>query len=355
MITKWETLFLLILTLPIMGHVVILPLMIDVVGRDAWISILLSLPFAFLYALAIYYIKIKYGEKNIREVLHDILGKKLSVVLHVVLIIYFLFIIIISFSSFIDFVYILFLPETPQIALIIWFLIFFMYGASKGIKRIALTAGALAFIAMITGHLITILDTRFKDWGQLKPILEFGWNPVFAGTLIIMSIWVELILLLCLPLKTSKQRGIFLLWTIGILLNGLMMFSTTTGVITIFGLGQSENMLYPGQEIVRIINLQFLDRFDIYGMILNSFGTYIRCCLYFRLAYELSTTVKSSKLYKGTVYVVFAIVVTAFTIYLTGNHMRVEHSINLYVYMVFLYPLPFILLFISKFKKRSNL
>src|SRR5690625_3217030 len=185
MISKWETLFLLIMTLPILGHVVVLPLMIDVVGRDAWISILLSLPFAFLYTLAIYYIKIKYSERNTKEIITELVGKLAGKIIIFILIVYFLFITIISFSTFVDFVYILFIPDTPFLAIIIWFLIFFMYGVSKGIKGIALTAGILTFIALITGHTITLLDSTLKDWGHLKPVLEYGWNPVFVGTLII--------------------------------------------------------------------------------------------------------------------------------------------------------------------------
>jgi spore germination protein KB len=353
MLSKWETLFLLILTLPILGHVVILPLIIDVVGRDAWISIFLSLPFAFLFALSIYLIKIKYKEKSIKEILTAILGKKLGKALIFILIVYFLFITGVSLSSFIDFVYILFLPETPPLVLIIWFLIFLMYGSSRRVRGIALTAGVLAFIALTTGNTITLLDTQLKEWSNLQPVLEFGWNPVLIGTLIISSIWIELIFLLCLPLKNAKEKGMFLLWSVGILLNALMMLSTTTGVITIFGLGQAENMLYPAQEIVRIINLGFLDRFDVYGMVLNAFGTYIRCCLYFRLAYELSTTANSSRIYKRLIYTIFTVVIALFTIYITGNHFRVDQTINIYVYTIVLYPIPFILMIIAKLKTKK--
>lgn len=353
MLTKWETLFLLLLTLPIMGHVVILPLMLDVAGRDAWISILLSLPFAFMYGFAIYFIKVKYHDKNIKEILTIILGKKLAKGFAFFLIVYFLFISVVTLSSFIDFVYILFLSETPPLALIIWFVIFFLYGAYKGIKRIALTAGILVFFNILVGFVITTLDSTLKEWGQLRPILEFGWNPVLLGTLIIISIWVELIFLLCLPLKNPKEKGTALLWGLGILLNGTMMLSTTTGVMTIFGLGQAENMLYPAQEIVRILNLGFLDRFDIYGLVLNAFGTYIRCCLYFRLAYELSITEKSSTLYRRSIFTFLILVLTALTIYIDVDHFRVEYAISSYVYMFVLYPVPFILLLVSRWRRAA--
>ncbi|XIH35886.1 hypothetical protein C1N70_26680 (plasmid) [Cytobacillus firmus] len=63
--------FLLVMTLPIMGHVVILPLMLDVAGRDAWISIFLSLPVAFTLAISIYRLRLKYPKQNISDMLHN--------------------------------------------------------------------------------------------------------------------------------------------------------------------------------------------------------------------------------------------------------------------------------------------
>lgn len=44
LLNRWESFFLILTTVPIMGHVIILPLMYDVTGRDSWISALLSFP-----------------------------------------------------------------------------------------------------------------------------------------------------------------------------------------------------------------------------------------------------------------------------------------------------------------------
>src|SRR5690625_3607787 len=110
MLTKWETLFLLLLAIPIMGHVTILPIMIDVAGRDVWMSILMSIPFGILFAIVIYRIKVHYSEKTLSHILIDILGKPLGYGLIVFFILYFLYITILSYSSLVDFVFILFLP-----------------------------------------------------------------------------------------------------------------------------------------------------------------------------------------------------------------------------------------------------
>ena len=354
MLTKWETLFLLVMTLPIMGHVVILPLMLDVAGRDVWISIFLSLPAAFIFAIAIYCLRLKYPKQNISSMLYNIVGKPFGAMIKIIFISYFLFLTIFSFALLVDFVYIAFLPETPRLAILVWFLLFFVYAAMKGIKRIALTASVLTIIAMVTGHTVTLLDTRMKDWRELLPIFEFGWSPILWGSLLLTSIWVELLLLLCVPIQNIHEKRMFLFWSIGILLNALMMLSTSIGGITIFGLGQVDNFVYPALESVRIISLEFIDRFDIYGLLLMSVGIYIRCSLYFRIAYDITISKVSSKWIKRCWFSAFVLLVLFSTSYLSKEHFRIDRALNLYAYMIFLFPIPFLLLGISFLKEKTK-
>lgn len=353
MLSKWETSFLIIMTLPIIGHVIILPLMIDVAGRDSWIAVLISLPAAMAFAYAIFRLRLKYPTLYINDLLSHILGKWFGKLLSFLFIVYFLFITILSYATLVDFVQIGFLTDTPRLAIMIWFLIFFVYAALKGIKRIALTAGVLTLIGMITGHMLTLMDTPKKDWGELLPILEFGWSPALLGALILISIWVELIFLLCIPIRNIREKRTFLLWTVAILIISLTMNSTTTGVVTIFGLGQADNFEYPAQELVRIVNLIFIDRFDIYGMILMTFGNYIRCSLFFRIAYDMSIKSKPTKWRKMIVFSLYMVIVFLMTYYLAKEHFRIEYAINVYAYMIVLFPLPFTLLFISLFRKKK--
>ena len=354
MLTKWETLFLLVMTLPIMGHVVILPLMLDVAGRDAWISILLSLPVAFMFAIAIYRLRLKYPKQNISDMLHNLLRKPFGTLIMMVFIIYFLFLTVLSFALLVDFVYIAFLPETPRLAILVWFLIFFVYAAIKGIKRIALTASILTIISMATGHTVTLLDTKMKDWSQLQPIFEFGWSPILWGSLLLVSIWIELLLLLCVPIQNIREKRMFLLWSIGILLNALMIFSTTIGSITIFGLGQADNSVYPALESVRIISLGFIDRFDIYGLLLMAVGTYIRCSLYFRIAYDITVSKVSSKWIRRCGFTGFVLLVFLSTNYLSKEHFQLDKTLDIYAYMIVLFPIPFLLLGISYLKGKTK-
>src|SRR5699024_12798985 len=127
MVSKWQTLFILVMTLPIMGHVVILPIMLDVAGRDIIISILLSLPVALLFAYAIFRIRLKYPGEKAEVIFEDLLGKWGGRFLRLIFIVYFLFLTIISFDSIIFFVFISFFHIKSIILFFFLYFIFFLF------------------------------------------------------------------------------------------------------------------------------------------------------------------------------------------------------------------------------------
>lgn len=354
MLSKWEQLFLLIMTLSIMGHVVMQPLMLDVAGRDGWLSVILALPAGIIFTYAIYRLRMQFPDKDFPAIAQALCGKPLGLVLRSVLIGYFMFLSALSAAALADMVNIAFLPETPIWALVVWGILISLYAVHKGVKTIALTAGILTFSAMLTGHTITLLDSSEKEWSEILPVLEFGWTPVLLGTVIICSIWMELLLLLLVPWQQGERR-IYRFWAAGVLLNGLMMLSTFTGAVMIFGLGQADNMNYPALEIVRILSLGFIDRFDIYGLFQMTLGCYIRISLYARLAYDqCGSAMLGKKWARRILFFVFVITITGFALYLAQNHIRLMQTASIYIYSLVLYPLPFVLLILSYFRSKKS-
>ncbi|NMD69293.1 endospore germination permease [Bacillus sp. DNRA2] len=353
MLTKWETFVLLFMTIPIMSHVVILPLLIDVVGRDAWISVLLSLPAALIFALVIYKLRLQFPTMNITEILVQLLGKWLGKGVQLIMMLYFMFLTILSFACLVDLIYIAFLPSTPRAFTLVWFWAFVVYAASKGIKRIALTACLLALISAVIGPFISFMATFLKHWAQLKPLVEYGWNPVLLGTLILVSVWMELLLLLCIPIENIHVKRLYIFWVVGISINAILMLSTATGAITIFGLRQADNFVYPALEIIRLINLGIIDRVDVYALIVMTFGSYIRCSLYLRLAFDVGVKNTASKLIKRSTFALLAVIALVGSYFIAKEHFRVDRGIIAYTYMIVLYPLPFLLLGISLFKRKK--
>lgn len=354
MLNRWETFFLIVTTVPIMGHVIILPLVYDVAGRDSWISALLSFPIGLGLIFVIYRLRLKYPNHDFPEIAEHILGSFLGNILVMVVVIYFLFLSAFSAAALADMIHIAFLPETPIWALVIWFSLFCLYAASKGAKIIAMTAMFIGFFAVITGHSISFIDFSQKDAHNLLPLFEFGFAPILWGTVVLISVWIELLFLLFLQLKNVRQERFLRFWMVGGLGICFTMISTMTGTVMIFGMGQTDNFNYPALETVRIITLGFIDRFDIYGLILMSFGCYIRTSLFFRLCYEQITSNKVKRRWiRRGVFWGLGLLVSGLAIYIAQDYLRVEYFTILYTNALIFTPIPFLLLFLSRLKKKD--
>lgn len=155
-----------------------------------------------------------------------------------------------------------------------------------------------------------------------------------------------------IPMRFEKGKKLLLFWVIGVILNAIMMLSTTTGTIMVFGAGQTDNMIYPALEVVRLITLGFIDRFDIYGLILMSFGCFIRGSLYLRIAYDLVYPNESKQ--NNWILLIITVAVGGLSCYLSRIHLRMEQFTIYYAYSILLLPLPFLLLIISRFRKKKH-
>ena len=356
MVEKWGTFCLIVMTLPIMGHVVILPLMLDVAGRDGWISVLAAMPLGILFAYAIYRLRLKYPVPDFIAAFGRSAGKWVSLPLKALLAVYMYLLCIVSLAALIDMIHIGFLPATPIWILVAWFAVFCLYAALKGIRAIALTAGILTILSMLTGHSVTLMANPNKEAGNLLPVLEFGLSAPLWGVAVLCSIWTELLFLLLVPINNIKEKRLFLLWTIGVLLNGLMMASTLTGSVLLFGMGQADEFMYPALEEVRIISLGFIDRFDIYGMMLMSYGCYIRTSLFLRLGYNLIFPSRIHSSFWGkALLVLFGAGAAALASFLANDHFKMMEMTMAYAWLVVLYPLPFVLLMLPNRKKERRL
>lgn len=335
-----------------MGHVILLPEILDVAGRDGWLSVLISLPLGLLFGYAIYRFRIRHPEQDFHSVTVHLYGKLVGNVIVILLGTYFAWLGVLSVSRLADMVQIGFMPETPLWIIVASFMVACWYAVNKGMKTIAFAAGVLMVISIPIGYIVSILSVPLKDFHSLKPILEFGWSPAFIGALVIISVWMELLFLMVIPLEKSGMEKIFRIWSFGIIWNGLMILFPVTGVIMIFGLGQVSNSNYPALDTVRYISLGFLDRFDLYAMLLMGFGCYIRTSIYLYLSYDLIVRKRLNQNGFRTIGVVaLCVIIFAGSLYLVSDHLRLQMSTILYTYAIVLYPLPFLYVLLSRLKK----
>lgn len=332
--TKWEALFMILMTTPITGHVLFLPFLLEEAGRDLWISALISVPMGLVVVGLIAVIR-----KNALVALNTDSTNILQYggvlrYFSLIIVLYLLSSAAISTASLLEMVKTAFMPETPLWALGIWFLIIYLYGARKGIVNIIWTSVVLAFVGLVTGHTITLILLHMKDWNNLLPMLQHGWVPPIKGALLITSMWAEFSILLFIPLQSEHRSHLFSTWSVGVLLDILMIISTGTGAVTIFGLELARNFTYPALESVRLMSLGFIDRFDIYGMILMLFGCYSKVALYISFTGEFFLSLvrtKKKAISNIPLYGAGALVFSA-SYLIAVNYWRMLEGLRVYIY-----------------------
>jgi len=354
--TPWETFFALIMTLPIMGHEVMLPFLLQTAGRDAWISVLVSLPIALLMIIAIWRVKLQVQTTPLQQWMKEQFGPLISYPLVIVMALYLLFLSCSSIAFLSDFIKVNFYSDTPLIALIVFFSLGCFYAILKRPNVILRTAIILGILSMVTGISVTFLSTPMKDFRNLQPILEYGMSPVFWGAWLVLSMWTELLFLLIIPIKSEDNKKILRLWIVNIGVQTFMMITPIIGVITIFGLGFATSLTYPSEETLRNIHLYIVDRFDVYGLFLMTFGSYVRTILYFRLGWELLFSTKKDQQMIWTWNHFFMLLTfSSFGVIawsLAKDHARIEQTITLYTMCGILSLLP-ILIWLMSWGKRT--
>lgn len=345
MLQRRYALFFLFMYVPITGHVTILPLLWDLAGRDAWISILLATPFGGFLAFMIWRMMALSPGNTFPEITRLLWKRTGRILFTIPFLIYSAYLFLSTQIGITDMMEAGFFQETPFWFLGLIFLLLILYVLTKGVEVLAYMAGLLTLIVMITGHSISFLLTPQRDWRALLPFLEYGWMPVIYGMFLITAMWSELFFLTFLRFHRVETKGFLVFILLGVFANSVMALSVGAGTITIFGLEQADNMLYPALSSVRMVTLGFIDRFDVYGLILMTFGSFIRgaLMLYAMIQFLPERILSNERLRVGvTVLTGFAFYLLSLLIY--ENKIQFQELIRYYIYGLFLQGIPLLYL-----------
>ncbi len=338
MLRRRSAIFFLFMALPIVGHVIILSQLWDVAGRDAWISVLISTPVGlFIAYLTWKFMGIK-PDATLPEINRILWGKIGGNIVNTIWLIYFFLMAMITVMSLFDMFHSGFYPETPMWFLALIFLLLVVYSLSRGIKVIAWVAGILTLTIIISGHTISVLLSPEREWRHLLPMLEHGWRPSILGAVLLCAIWTEFFAITVVTYQKVRSRGMLYVLLVGAFANTLMMLSVAAGTVSIFGFEHTNNMLYPVLSSVRMVTLGFVDRFDVYGLALMTFGCFIRCSLFIHATIECLP----KKLTKYRTVLIYTVATLLFitSLFFYQNKLQYEEMIRYYVFSLILWIFP---------------
>lgn len=277
----------------ILSHVILNPILLDVSGRDAWISVLLSaLLFIPWCALLVFIMKKSNGQK-----MQPWLAKQTSPFFSWLLIaplavqLYVIGVTAISHTSL--WTASNYLPETPQNILIIVLILVCHYLAKHGLRTIAIGSGLLLPAVVTLGFLVAVGNIPEKNWSFLNPILEEGWNRPFKGMLYAGGAFVELSLLLLVQHRLKTKVQVWQMMLLGLVLVFITL-GPIFGAITEFGATEAAKQLVSPYEQWRLLQLgNYIEHVDFFSVFQWLSGATVRISLSQYLLADLFSFQKS--------------------------------------------------------------
>lgn len=323
--------------------------------QDSWISAILSA--LIMIPILIIYIKLykNHKGKSLIEMCIEVTGKYVGKVIGLLYAFYF---IIISMGAIMSLTIVLntaFLPLTPAWVIIIISILVTLYGVSRDIEvvsrinEIFLPAGmgALAFLMLV--------NIREFDFSFFRPVLNDGIIKPIRGSIIILGLFCESIVVLQIIHFVSKPEKITKAVFVGLLITGLGILAGTL-IYAIFG-PVTEIFLMPSLEFARFSSIgRYIQNFDILIIAIWITGIYVKIMIFYYSGSYAMSQLFSLKNFKTIIFPI-SFLLCSLSVNSTGSLLKELHFIHyiLPIYsLIMAFVIPSILLLISTFKNRSK-
>lgn len=260
----------------LMNHVLVIPMLFDKAGRDAWISILLIGVPLFIWIPMIYYILKKIKHQHLLVWLKEKYSSWVAWALIVPFLIYLFLMGFITIRETTTWLVTSSLPQTPIFATGTAFMVLCFFAARSGIKGIAILSGILLPLVIVFGYFVSFSNMKFKDYGLLRPMFEHGLMPTFKGMIYAGSGIIEMSILLFLQRHLKSKYKVWHLWILGLLFMYLL-FGPVTGALAEFGPFMASLQRYPAFEEWRLVKIgRHLEHVDFLVIYQWTSGAFIR-------------------------------------------------------------------------------
>lgn len=135
-------LFLMFMTLSMTGHVLLVPAILALAGRDGWLSVMLAVPGGLMIAICLWQLERTFPGKTLVELCPQVTGYWPGRIISLLYIWYFLFVTALTLRALMDFMVTVFMPETPLLMIGIFFVLLCAYVVKAGIEVLARTWSA---------------------------------------------------------------------------------------------------------------------------------------------------------------------------------------------------------------------
>ncbi|CAM4504757.1 MULTISPECIES: GerAB/ArcD/ProY family transporter [Paenibacillus] len=288
-----QAMMLIMLSVGLISHVLIIPALLAAAKRDSWISVLLSAGPFLIFALMLAYVSRFLQHQTLHEWLTSRLGKPIGMLFRVGNSLFFLSAIYFTLHDTTTWAKTNYLTETPILVTSIALMSLCAYGAYKGIRSLAFTAGLILPLVVLLGFYVAIVNTQYKDYSRLLPVLEHGWHPVLNGMIYSLAGMFELLFIWYIQPHLTKRIRVWQYLMLALILVGLTV-GPLIGAIVEFDPFEAAKMRYPAFEEWRIASLgKYIAQTDFFSIYQWLAGSFTRISLAMYIVVEI-WNIKSS-------------------------------------------------------------
>lgn len=278
------------LSVGMVNHVLIVPLILSAAYRDAWMSTFVTLIVILPWiAVPFYGLLAKLNGQRLDRWMSSRLPKLIKwVIMGFFMACLFLTVTetLILTSSWTSTTY---LNNTPPVAVLMLFVAISVYAACLGLRTIGYLSCILLPIVVLVGDFVMSANLPHKDYRYLLPMLENGISPVLAASVYSITAFGEFFILIMLQ---HHLKGRFKRWHLIVLTLFLALLSIgpVSGAISEFGPIEAEKMRYPAFSQWRLVTIgRYFEHVDFFAIYQWLSGALVRMSVGLYLLVEYSS------------------------------------------------------------------
>lgn len=333
-----ETYFILLLTLGITNHVILIPLLLQTAGRDAWMGVILTTVLQLVWLYIFYIIIKRTNQKSITLWFKERFGLVVGWIFLIIITCYFFLMALVMLRETTTWIKVTYLPQTPKFFVSIVIVLLCVYVTYNGIRSIAIISGILLPFVWILGHFVAVTNLQYKDYSLLTPLFVDGYVPMLRSMIVAGGGFMELIILIFIQHHISRKVSYMALAILAILLAGLTL-GPLMGAIANFGPTQAMQARYPAFDQWMLVTItKYITHIDFLALYQWISGALIRISLFlFMITDSISFKKSKSKL-------IFLLILGSF---LSGLSFIPVIDRQLELYVMGKYSLPFLLFLVA--------
>jgi spore germination protein KB len=335
------------------GAVYALSFAINLSKHDTWLTVLagliITVPFGYIYALLVK----RFPGLNLTAIHKLIYGRYLGAAISLYYLCFFLLLVSLTIKDIGDIFNVFFMPETPQVMMLIAFTCVCAYAAWNGIEILARVVPFIVTVVSVTIVATTFMLLPKMDFTNFLPIGELTFINFIHSTQIITEVTfgltLTIFLLIGFTVNDQHRAGRALL--LGIL-SGTAFFMIVV-IRNTAVLGNTEAMLFsPSFQTSRLINIGFLSRLDILFAIGHTFGQFLICSIYFYITVLFLSQILGLRTYSPLIFPLgCTAVIMAMIIYPSPiEHLQSAQNVEIMFFFPAMFIFPPLSLLIAKIR-----